>query len=245
MCFSLQVSIYAFVFIIGCTIIIFARQRKGYGGVKDKWATVVILSAAFIQLMDAIHWLDVIQEGKQVDTCTGFPASECTCTGDECFLYNSTTTLNKVVTIITGIILAFQPPISLLAAFMWGKIPSVHKLVIWIPYLAYFIAVLIGIAQWDYTRISESGKLLWGGSNIGPESGIIHTVLLVFPFVYAKNDLSKYVWILVVVTASFASYMFTDAFGSMWCFFTVIFSLAVLMDPYLDNYNKKERQTFI
>ena len=249
MCFSLQVSIYAFTFILACLALIYVRQRSGYDGIKDRWAALVILSAVFIQLMDAIFWLDIVQQGKDVVTCAGYTVAECTCAHSRtqeisCFLYNSTTNLNRVTTIITSIILAFQPPIALLAAFMWGRIPRVHKLIIWIPYLLYFIAVIVGTAiSWDYTRLSESGKIIWGGGNIGVESAIVHTALLVFPFVYAKNSFSKVIWMLTVVAASFASYVFTDAFGSMWCFFTVIFAFAVLIDPFFPK--KKKSSSYI
>ena len=244
MCFSLQISLYAAAFIYASIVFVTIRNKTN----RERWAAMVMFSAAPVQLIDFGYWLDVFWQAVEVVSCAIYTVAECTCTHSRaqeigCLLYASTSDLNSTLNVILAIVLSIQPCISLGAAWRYSKhkglhLRSVHML-LWIPYIAYTVLVLIGMLYtWGPTRLSEDRRILWGGGNIGPEPAIIHTVLLVLPFLYCQNRLSKVVWIMTVFAASLASYTFSDSFGSMWCFFTVLFAAVALLDPYLERSNE-------
>lgn len=206
---------------------------------RDRWAASLLVVPVLLFITNIVISFDGFSQSFNVADCVGYPLVDCGCAHSRndninCAVYASTTTLNWIATYASLALFSLHVFVSAGASWVFGgkRSFSAYYLIFILPYLLYSIVItILGIVFWGNTRLSEEGRILYGGVNIPPELVMIHVVLFTAPFIFVTNNLSKFMWFLIVFLSAIVSYAFGDAFGSYFNLILLSFSIVMLLDP--------------
>jgi hypothetical protein len=217
MCYDLESSLYAWVLATFISLYLFYRNKN-----YDRWNAAFIVTFSTIQLLEAGIWWTQ-SNGEKNPT-------------------------NQILTKLVLLTLLAQPLVQTYMGSIYTKSDT-------LKFLSY---IFMGIFLWGlyrvgtakpgefYTSENSKGRLTWNDSkNSGVNqdiAGILGgnyillsiTVLLLYfigisiPLVFAKDYRGLPLLITVIMTALYSLSLKEGAFGSLWCFYAVIYAVVAI-----------------
>lgn len=214
MCFDYQSSFFAWGASTGAAWYLYNRNKN-----YDRWNASFITCFSTIQLLEAGIWKTNPETGKPTD-------------------------INKLLTKLVLMGLTAQPLVQSYAGYKFT-----HQPILW--YLSWIFAGFFLWSMWRilsakpsdfYSFVGEGGHLIWEtegssktksnkkGSIFGHWGfGILYLAGLFIPLLFMKKDAGIPLLMVGVGTALYSLFVAKPReFGSMWCYSSVIYSIAAI-----------------
>ncbi|KAJ5077862.1 hypothetical protein M0811_05552 [Anaeramoeba ignava] len=173
---------------------------------RDRWQGPFILTSCLMQFVDTILWYDHSVNG--LETCSNL---------------NYYTSKYLLLWILSAELLV--------AVFAPGIVANFMKKYYYIPNI--LGAIRVSFTSEGCSSLSPQGHLLWFGVNIKTFYSSLFLIGVVWPCLFMKPFIAGLSYIAFISGVWLYSTLYTDAFGSNWCFLSAFTAILLLFDPFL------------
>ncbi|KAJ5077861.1 hypothetical protein M0811_05551 [Anaeramoeba ignava] len=173
---------------------------------RDRWTGWFLLITSTMQFVDTVFWYDHKING--LETCSNL---------------NKYTSKYFIHLVLSAELLA-----AVIAA---GKMGNFMKKYHYIPNILGAIRVANPFER--CTTLSPQGHILWFGTQIKWHWSILFLIAVDWPLLFMKPFIAGLSYVSLISGVWLYSTLYTDAFGSNWCFLSTFCSILLLFDPFI------------